>query len=499
MGLESIILTKIDPKLTPPSLDILDLEKPDGDVQRTPDRTGYADQLGKKSPLIKIGNARIASTDIISASIYYDDFIPKIHVSIFDSIGTFTSVTFPKKNPLLTIYIAKSHAKLNELCQTFLITDIQSIPMSQSTIRYDFYGELYIPKLNGNFIKSYSNMTSQEALQQIARELEIGYASNEETFDDKMTWINPNLNYKSFIKTIADHSFKNKDSFFECFIDRYYTLCLVNVENQLKPFDSDKDIPMGYAATSTEYIDLSLAKDASESLSIDEQVPIILTNGSSLGAGSDFTIVEYSMMSENGSILKRSGFRKRLQMYQHGEEEALKDWFVEPLSTVSPDGEQVHQTPDLTDYTDEGNEVVKWMGTDYGNSHLSYKYAKLVNHHNREETEKHLMRVKLDGINHNISRGARVAVDIYGDRLKRASDDSTKDELIVQDSQQDRDKTGRDTASAQIKDEYLSGAYYVKSIEYHYNAMAEPRQKFSTVMMLSRRSWLPEPKMENKI
>jgi hypothetical protein len=499
MGLESIILSKIDPKLTPPSLDILDLEDPAGDIQRTPDRTGYQSQLGKKSPLIKIGNARIASTDIISTSIYYDELIPKIHVSIFDSIGTFTSVTFPKKNPLLTVYIAKSHLKLNELCQTFLITDIQSMPMGPSITRYDFYGELYIPKLNGNFIKSYPKMTSQEALQQIARELEIGYASNEETFDDKMTWINPNLNYKAFIKLIADHAFKNKDTFFECFIDRYYKLCLVNVENQFKPFDSDKDIPMGYAATSTEYLDLSLAKDAADSLSIDEQVPIILTNGSNLGPGSDFMIVEYSMVSENGSILTRSGFRKRLQMYQHGEEDALKNWFVEPLSTISPDAEQVHQTPDLTDYTDEGNEIVKWMGTDYGNSHISYKYAKLVNHHNREETEKNLLRVKLDGINHNISRGARLAVDIYGDRLKKASDDSVKDELTVQDSQQDREKTGRDTASAQIKDDYLSGAYYVKSISYHYNAAAEPRQRFSTVMMLSRRSWLPEPKMENKI
>jgi hypothetical protein len=205
------------------------------------------------------------------------------------------------------------------------------------------------------------------------------------------------------------------------------------------------------------------------------------------------------MVSENGSILQRSGFRKRLQMYQHGEEEALKNWFVEPLSTISPDAEQVHQTPDLTDYTDDGNEIVKWMGTDYGNAHISYKYAKLVNHHNREETEKNLLRVKLDGINHNISRGARLAVDIYGDRLKKSSDDSVKDELTVQDSQQDREKTGRDTASAQVKDEYLSGAYYVKGISYHYNASAESRQRFSTVMLLSRRSWLPEPKMENKI
>lgn len=497
MGLESIILTKIDPKLTPPSIDMLDFETPGGVAERTPDRTGYQSQLGKKAPLIKIGNARIASTDIISVDIFYDEFIPKIHVSILDGSLSFTSVAFPKQNPLLTIYIAKSHVKLNELCQTFLITDIQSMQMGTS-VRYDFYGELYVPKINGNFVKSYSNMTSQEALQKIAKELGLGYASNEETFDDKMTWINPNLNYKAFIQTVADHAFKNKDTFFDCFIDRYYKLCLVNVENQFKPFDGDKDIPVGYAATSTEYADLSLAKDASDNLSIDDTVPMILSNGSTLGAGSDFTIVEYSMLSENGDILKRSGFRKRLQMYQHGEDQALKNWFVEPLSTVSSNGELVHQTPELTDYTDEGNEVVKWMGTDYGNSHLSYKYARLVNHHNREETCKHILRVKLDGINHNIGRGSRIPVDIYVSRLKKASDDSLRDDLTENDSQKDSEINSRETSSAQVKDEYLSGAYYVKSISYHYNVMADPRKRFSTVMLLSRRSWLPEPKMENK-
>ena len=83
--------------------------------------------------------------------------------------------------------------------------------------------------------------------------------------------------------------------------------------------------------------------------------------------------------------------------------------------------------------------------------------------------------------------------------MKKANDDSLKDDFDFGDNQKDRENTGRDTASAQIKDDYLSGAYYVKSITYHYNAAAESRQKFSTVMMLSRRSWLPEPKMENKI
>lgn len=498
MGLESVILKKIDAKLTPPSIDFLDLESPESKIQRSPETTGYYSQLGRKSPLVKIGNARIPPTDIISMSVYYDEFIPTIHISLIDTVGTFTSVSFPRKNPLLTIYVAKSHPKLSSLSQTFLITDINSIPLEGSMIRYDLTGELYVPNINGNVIRSYPNMTSQDAIQKIARDLGLGYASNEESFSDNMTWINPNLNYKTFIQLIASHAYKNESSFFECFINRYYQICLVNVENQLKPFESDKDIPKGYAATSPEQLELSRTNLTPEEIDLDTEVPIVLSNGSNLGVGSDFRILEYSMIGENGAILKTSGFRKRIQLYQHGEADALKKWYVEPLSTASPDGKAIHQTPELEDYTREENGIVKWMGTDYGNSHPNYKFAKLQNHHNCKETEKHLLRVKLDGINHNIDRGSRVAVDIYSTRLKKANDDAFNDELNSNDSQRDPNVVSGETAAAQIKDEYLSGAYYVKSVQYHYNALGEDSQKFSTVMLLSRRSWLPEPKMENK-
>ena len=37
----------------------------------------------------------------------------------------------------------------------------------------------------------------------------------------------------------------------------------------------------------------------------------------------------------------------------------------------------------------------------------------------------------------------------------------------------------------------------VKSIEYNYNTQ-DPEYKFTTTMILGRKNWLPEPKVENK-
>jgi len=496
MDLSNTILIKKEARLTPPVIDMLDLETQENPI-RTPDRTGYSKNLGRTYPLVKIGNVRIPASDLVSVSLFYDEFLPKIHISIIDPMGTLTSVNFPKTNPLITVYIAPSHPKLVSLCQTFLISDFHSIPIRLNLTRYDFFGELYVPKLNSNFVKSYNKMTSQDALLKIAEELGLGYASNEESFNDSMTWINPNLNYSNFIKNIADHTYKNETSFFECFIDRRYNLTLVNVDTQLKPYDRKEKPEMGYSSVSTDYLDLSKSKNGNKTVADDLQTPIILSNGPINPPNSEFTITEFSLVGENGSVLKREGFKKKVQFYQHGEASPVKDWFVEPLSKPSNDGELTYPKPELTDYTQ--NYVVKWMGTDYGNSHANYKFAKLINSHNREDISRTELKVKLVGMNNNVARGSRVIVKIYSDQIKKVGLENAKDELDAKSTASDLEDKATAKGSLMYEDEYLSGAYYVKSITYHYNSQADVRNsRFSTTMILTRREWLPEPKMELK-
>jgi len=494
MDLSNSILVKKEPKITPPQIDLLDLETEKNPL-RNPEKTGYATNLGRTSPLMKIGNVRIQAGDILGTTLSYDEFLPKIHVSIVDSLGTLTSVNFPKTNPLITVYIAPSHPKLASLCQTFLITGVNSIPMGLNLVRYDFFGELYVPKINSNFIRSYPNLSSQEALIKIAEELGLGYASNEESFNDSMTWINPNLNYQTFVKSIVDHSYKNETSFFDCFIDRRYNLTLVNVDNQLKPYDRKEKPEMGYASVSTDYLNLSRSKEGNKSNADDLLTPIILSNGPINPPNSEFTITEFSLIAENGNVLKNTGFRKRVQLYQHGEESPVKDWFVEPLSKPSNNGELAYPKPELTDYTE--NSIVKWMGTDYGNSHANYKFAKLINSQNRADISRTELKVKLVGMNHNVARGSRVIVKIYSDQVKKIGDEVAKDGFDNKSTKTDLEDTGSARGSVMYEDEYLSGAYYVKNIVYDYNIKdSSTSSRFSTTMILTRREWKPEPKME---
>lgn len=494
MAVADQILQLLEPKITPPSIDVLDFESKGSDSKfRDPETTGYASQLGKKAPLVKIGNTRIQPTDVLGMSVYLDSFLPKIHISVIDQNGSLTSVGYPRTNPLLTVYVASVSKKLKSFSQTFLITSVHSIQLPNDSIRYDFQGELYVPKLNGNFIKSYANMTSAQALKKVAEELGLGFATNEDTTNDQMTWINPNLNYKSFIKHVTDHSYKNETSFFECFIDRYYVLNFINVEKQFKPFKDYGEIPQVYPAYASDYFDSSRGENDPNKAGEEGLVPLILTNADIRSTSSDLKILEYSMIGDNGDVLNRDGFIKRVMLYTHGDQEAVKDWFAEPLSTVYENDQAVYQRPELEDYLE--TPVVKWMGTDYKNSHPNYKFAKVINTHNRFESEKNALKVKLPGFNMNILRGGRLSVEIYSSRIKRAVDQSMADDKTLTNSQRSP-IPGESNPTDLMYDPNLSGSYYVKEIVYRYNPLL-PSSSFETELILSKREWAPTQRMQN--
>jgi hypothetical protein len=493
MGVSHLILQTLDPKITPPNLEVQDFESADSSQQiRLADASGFAQQLGRSAPLVRIGNAKIQPGSIVGMNLYFNSLIPTMDISFIDEMGSFTSVAYPKTNPLVSVYIATDHPKLKSFSQTFLITNISSIPIGPNAKRFDITAELYVPNLNGNFIKSYRQMTSSMALRKIAEELRLGFASNEDSVNDRMTWINPNLNYKEFIKLITDHSYKNEKSFFDCFIDRYYVLNFINVEKQ---FRTDPEVDLGYPSFSTEALDLSRSSPNKVKLLENIQIPLILTNSLIGDSSDDLKIVSYSLVGDNGEILAKDGFRKTVFVYRHGEESPVNKWFAEPISNVSRDLTETHQSPELTDYLD--NSVVKWMGIDYGNAHTNYKFAKIINSHNRLETEKNTLNITINSFNNNIIRGSRVKVNIFGTRIKAVSDDAAKDILPKPSTQYSENQGINNNAAAEIYDDRLSGFYYVKEISYHYSLIGNSSNlRFSTKMVLARRNWKPAEKME---
>jgi hypothetical protein len=465
---------------------------------------GSVARRGSMVPIVMIGQARIPEQAIRTLIIWTDDLLPKMSITIEDTDSVFGAGAYPIANIIASIFVRSQNKRLKSLTGDYLITTVSSIniPNTNATI-YTLGGELHVPKLHGNFSKSYSKMTSLEALKSVADDLNLGFADNQpDNTNDRMTWLMPNYSYHSLINHIKRMAYRDDNNFFDCFIDRYYILNFINVE---KMFEQDPEIEKGFLALAQDTIERRRVSSDSEQADSDAEVDIILSNYSP-NQGSEFFITDFSLIGHHGEVLISNALRRHAYWYDHGKnsnpdkDDSVNfiDHFTEPLTTpISNDG-LAPQTVTIPDFANAESTTGAWMGVNYSNAHGSYKYAKMVNEHNLLETEKNMLKITVDGFNINVLRGSRVAVAIYmGKRsalraeAARAEDDNVAD---ANESVGATTPAEDNNAFAQVIDKSLSGFYYVKSIKYTYHG-----GKFHTDMILSRRHWLlPRPKNEVK-
>lgn len=502
------ILISFAPSLQPTLIEFADRESDQSKTKLVDgSRASYVQQMGVNEPVVMIGKLKLKRKSVKMMSIWLDDLIPTASVTFADPGGEFAISSYPLANILMSIFVQSTVPQVKSLSMEFLITNITSMPVSgTTTVIYTVHGELHVPKLNGNYSKSFPKMTSKKALMQIAKDLKLGFADNQpEDTNDQMTWLMPNYTYKSAIKHITKLAYRDDDNFFDCFIDRYYTLNFINVEKQ---FDrSNKQIDEGFFARRDDLVDLDRVNPEKGNADAEPQV-IILSNHPSANQTENF-IIDYNLMSNHGEILQRNSLRKYAYWYEHGlnandkgkpDDSNLIVHFVEPLTSPTENDAKAPQTTTIDQFRNAESTVGVWSGAHYGNAHKSYKFAEMLNHHNRLETEKNMLRLKLVGLNKNIIRGARVAVEIcvdktfsaQGEVLKNDSDTENQEERTNQ--APTNEAAGR-TGPGLYPDKFLTDFYYVKSIKYSF-----VNGEFETELMLSRRHWLlPQPGFEPKV
>ena len=502
------ILIRSTPKITPTQISVPDTDNakgPTGVVAYKQDSTteGYASQRGTMAPVVLVGGLRVAENSIKSLTIWQYGLLPEITLSVIDADGIFGAGFYPISDILISVFIRSQNQQLKSLSADYLITSISSvvIPNSNMTV-YTFAGELHVPKINGMYSKSFKDMTSLEALKKTADDLQLGFADNQpENTNDKMTWLMPNYTYKSFINHVKKLAYRDDNNFFDCFVDRYYILNFINVE---KMFSQDPETDKGFLALEQNLLDKRKLSDNDDRGEASEQVDIILSNHTGT-KGSEFHIIDYSLMGHHGEILANNALRKHAYWYDHGgntdpgtlDSVNFIDHFTEPIQTPVANDGLAPQTANIPDFKDDkpGQSVNGvWLGIDYSNAHQSYKFASLINDHNLLETKKNEMRVTLAGININVLRGSRVPIMIYLDSSAAQQANTMRTDIKKADNSPQKmveeDPAIVDSSNPQVLDKALSGFYYVSTIRYRYF-----EEKFYTDLTLSRRHWkLPRPK-----
>jgi hypothetical protein len=461
-------------------------------LNTAPDRLpSSADSAGATKPFVKI-NSQIV-TNIQYMTIDETGFIPTVSLTFIDDVGEFSGVYFPKTDLVMSLYLKSPNSKLKPIRIDFLINSVKTIPpkftgKGTSLVKGTTYivrGEMFIPKLYNNNIRSYPKTTSKEVLQKVCEGLDLGFAENINDPSDSMTWINYNQSSAEFIKQVAQHIYQDDDSFFSVFIDKYYYLNYLEVNEQLKIGDASKTF-----ITETNALTIGLNSDLRDSPELaeleEETILNYLTTEYQYSKQPNF-ITELNIISEQGDILKKLGYQKSIFYYDHlisGEpREKFIDFFMEPLKTPERERNQF-LIPNQEDLANSN--TAKWMGIDYGNEHPQWNAARLLNSINLKELDKIKLKVRLNKINFQVSRGFTIPIYITVKQAEELFSSGTSETELDEVEELD---PGQYTADSQ-----LSGYYYVSGAKYHYDPASA--SGLYTELFLSRREWQPSKNIE---
>jgi hypothetical protein len=449
----------------------------------------FGQKAGVNKPFVKLGGKSI--TEVEYLMIDESGFMPSLNLVFTDSAGEFSGNYFPKRNLMVSLFINSGNPKLKPVKSDYVISSIKSIPVKNrgkdlalsKGITYYIKAELFVPRLYNNVSKSYSNMTSVNAIKTICSELGLGYAQNEFTTTDTMTWINFNTSPANFLKEITNYSYQDDNSFFTGFISKELIFNLVNVNEQLRQIETaltftGNSNPMSQNITQAQK-NSPLQAELSELT-----VPNFLTNQRNSIDKPNY-IYEANLISDHGTVLKKEGYKKKIYYYDHFDEsedqkKKFKEFFISPINTEGKSDSSM-LIPDDEGMDEIGNK--KWMNINYGNTHEHWNAARVFNHHNLKELEKIKLRVLLKGVNFQVIRGMTVPVVMtisMAEKIKKETDPTGKEEIDLTEQKID----------GETLDSELTGWYYVKEAKYTFDP-TDPHI-FYTELILSRREWLPQ-------
>jgi hypothetical protein len=444
-----------------------------------------ANKTGVDFPYVKINSVPINEID----KMILDEtgMIPKIKLIFTDSTGALAGPNYPKKDPVLSLYIKTQNEKFKPIRCDFLITGIKNNSSAtfnsgapDTSVQYTVTGELYVPTIYNNVSRSYRNMTSKEALTRVAEENGLGFAENDFNTVDSMTWINTNDTGLNFIRHVSRHAYRDDDSFFNSFIDKYYYLNFLSVTEQLEPtteFNNTYENTVGGG-------DLEGTEFAKDRQQKEEDLLNILklTNKESYRGRPDY-VINYSLTGDVGRILKSKGYRKKIYYYDHirqEDQDKFTSFFVNPIK-IKGYSEDRFLDPD--DVVFRENLTKKWMNINYGNTHREWNGAVLINDHNNTELNKLKLKVETAGINFQVIRGIGIPVILYQPIAANATRDAFR-----QGSNQTSEPDYQVDPYTLIADDILSGRYFVNGVKYIYDSM-DKNYPFKTQFELSKFNW----------
>jgi hypothetical protein len=439
-------------------------------------------QYGYYKPLVFL-NGYFVEKFLLYFDLDFNQIIPTLKFRFYTGSATFLSTSYPKDGDIVSVYIRSNVTVYKPFRMDFNILSVDSGMSTDPTgefIQFDVLSECRIPRFYTEFCKAFRQKTSYETLFEVSQDLNLGFSTNDPTLNDRMTWISPNLSYYNFIREVTKSCYKDDRSFYLTYIDPYYNLTFLNINNQLEAEDVVQEVIV-QPGTSTGKANDALFPGIDLSPTT---MPLQVTNAPNF-IGYPFYATGYTLLSESGNSSNLMGYVQTVQFYDEGvpfrEAPGEKYIFydVESVTTEDVTENMLLQKGRASENLYQEEVRKRWMGIlnsgPDGSVHENYLQARVQNPLNLTDVTKFTLQVETGGYYAGYYRGQVIPVLIY------ATERGTRmDNTGISNNQ----KTQRDNNL--VLDQFLSGKYVLMGYSVKWNL----EKGFHQVLNLCKREWI---------
>ena len=494
MELDNHLLAVVEPAILPTEIKIDSVGEPGGGSKQTK-------VIGTLKPFILVNSYQFGPGDIQSFRLDCSGITPKCEVVVLDNKNSFQVESYPRDGDFFTVLLNSKHQEtFKSIHMDFDIIEIETTPEIEGanpTITLE--GIAKIPRLYAEDCQNLDADNSLNHLELIARDLELGLATNVEAPNDNQSRLQAYITYADFIKEIVEDSYISDDAFTKYYIDQYYYLTYVNINkifNAPNPkLDEVMSVLASFASSMSEGHDQ--AEDGEENKGDQIEVPLMLTNHKDTNGLSCY-VDRYELINNSSQVSLAAGYARNIQVYDNNSEpgERLQEFKVEALVTEDLPDIEAPLKGNEKDNRYETQVKHKYMGRQnagedgLGNTHPNAAFSKLHNKQNQMETEKMKVRMTLSSFNPSIYKFQKIPVIMYhydgvrGEASKQG--DFKREEAGFTDQPFDAGKADSANDAQQVMDRFLSGHYIIENIDY---IIDNPDAGVKQVVTLIRREW----------
>ena len=388
-----------------------------------------------KSP--PVTGTTIDPRDIIFVKLHNSHFLPEIELYCEDSKGILFNDLYPyDHDTVVSIYI-QSNANTNAekpIRMDFRVASYETAKIDEQKHAYKFLikGVLDVDQLNYSLYESRKG-TSFNVIKDISTKLGLGFASNVQSSNDSMTWINPSDTYKEWIKDITKYSYISDTSFVWTFIDFYYNVNYVDIQVEMNQFIPEQQ---------------TFNNPLIQNVPKYENVPLYLTNNSQ-ALGTNKYISKFNVVNQSYQVNLEKFYKMKGTWYVKN----INTVYKQEIKELETDPKNLYSIIQLADkksklyqgYNTNDEYFIGKMDTD--NKYKYYSYAKVANKYNLDNMEKEKIIITLNIINFAIKRFQNILIEIFN-----------LDDLFSE-----KAKTTKPTQNINA---VLSGYWYVTGINY---------------------------------